>query len=302
MIQSPRRQLPKLLFQPLRSQSLLSLRPQCLGSLPKKNFGGRTGTKPRKRLRAANDAAAKKKLAEANLAAQAAETKKKLAEQKAKEEAAAAEAEKIKAAEAKRKAALEVVATKNTERKARAAKAQAPAPAAVAPAKASSPKQKEVETPVPPTEEDAQHSQHQFPDPRDLEMWDSLGITETLWKIGEAEGDVETGDVYIPLTVSELVENLMSKLKELCNRDRTESAKIVKYEKRIASEDDEDILAGVQSLLKKITDANDVTKGDILVFKGKIRTAVDDLCSRHNHHVMEEDERQRKALEADAER
>ena len=83
------------------------------------------------------------------------------------------------------KAALEVVATKNVERKARVAKTQAQVPTAE-PAKASPPKQKETAATVPAAVQDeAQHSQHQFSDPRDAELWDSLGITEALWKMAK---------------------------------------------------------------------------------------------------------------------
>ena len=67
--------------------------------------------------------------------------------------------------------------------------------------------------------------------------------------MGEAEGAAEIGDVYVPLPIKEMVENLISKLKDLSDRDRIEFAKILKFEKRVASEDDEDILAEVQGLL-----------------------------------------------------
>ena len=133
----------------------------------------------------------------------------------------------MKSAEAKRKVALEVIATKNAERKARAMKTQAQVPA-VEPAKVSTPKQKEPAAPIPvAVQDEAQHSQHQFPDPRDAELWDALGITKALWKMGEAEEAVEPDNVYVPLTVKEMVANLMSNLKDLSDRDRTESAKII---------------------------------------------------------------------------
>ena len=73
-------------------------------------------------MKVAREAEAQKKLTEANLAAEVAETKRKLAEQATKEKATAAEADKMKTAEAKRKEDLEVIATKNAERKARSAK------------------------------------------------------------------------------------------------------------------------------------------------------------------------------------
>ena len=76
----------------------------------------------------------------------------------------------------------------------------------------------------------------------------------------------------------------------------------MKFEKRVASKDDEDILAEVQGLLQKVTDVNTVTKADVLVFKGKVRKAVNDLCQSHNRSVMEADERRRKAEEVEAER
>ena len=55
-------------------------------------------------------------------------------------------------------------------------------------------------------------------------------------------------------------------------------------------------------MLQKVSDINTVTKADVLVFKGRLRKAVDDLCQRHNRSVMEADERRRKEEEADAER
>ena len=87
-----------------------------------------------------------------------------------------------------------------------------------------------------------------------------------------------------------MVANLMTKLKELTARDRTESAKIIKFKKRIETEDDKDILAEVKGLLQKVSDINTVNKADVLVFKGRLRKAVDDLCQRHNRFMMEADE------------
>ena len=92
----------------------------------------------------------------------------------------------------------------------------------------------------------------------------------------------------------------MLKLKDLSDRDRIESAKILKFEKLVAYEDDTYILAEVQGLLQKVMDVNTITKSDILVYKGKIRRAVDDLCQSHNRAVMEADKRKRKAEEAEA--
>ena len=155
--------------------------------------------------------------------------------------------------------------TKNVEEKARAAKKQAQVPETTN-VEASRPKQN---VPIEPEAHDDmdRHSQHNFPNPRDAELWDSLGITEALWKKGEAE-EAEIGEVYIPLTVEEIVVNFMIKLKELSTRDRTKKAKMHKFQKRVEAEEDEDIKAEVLSLLRKVTDTNLVTKSDVLVFKG----------------------------------
>ena len=114
------------------------------------------------------------------------------------------------------------------------------------------------------------HSQHNFPDPRDAELWDLISITEALWKKGEVEREAYIGEVYVPLTIEEMIANFMSKLKELSARDRSETTKMLKFEKRAEAEEDEDIKAEVSTLLHKVSDVNIVTKSDVLVFKGKI--------------------------------
>ena len=118
--------------------------------------------------------------------------------------------------------------------------------------------------------------------------------------MGEAEGVAAIGEFYVPLTIKDMITNLMSKLKELVDRDRIETAKILKFEKHVAAEEDEDIQAKVKSLLQKVSDLNVVTKSDVMVYKGKIQKAVEDLCRTHNHSVMEADERKRKAIKAEA--
>ena len=107
-------------------------------------------------------------------------------------------------------------------------------------------------------------------------------------KKGELK-EAEIGEVYVPLTIEETVVNFMAKMKELSTWDRVQSAKIHKFHKRVEAEEDEDIKAEVLSLLQKVTDTNLVTKGGVLVFKGKIRKAVEDLCWRHNVPVMAAD-------------
>ena len=92
------------------------------------------------------------------------------------------------------------------------------------------------------------HSQHNLPDPCDAELWDSLGITEALWKKGESE-EADIGDVYVPLTVEEIVVNFMTQLKVMSAQDRAETAKLHKFQKIVETEEDEDIKAKVLSLL-----------------------------------------------------
>ena len=42
-----------------------------------------------------------------------------------------------------------------------------------------------------------EQSQHQFPDPRENDLWDSIALYEAIWKQGEAEDPeaVDIGDV-----------------------------------------------------------------------------------------------------------
>ena len=129
---------------------------------------------------------------------------------------------------------------------------------------------------------------------RDAELWDSLGITEALWKKGESE-EADIGEVYVPLTIEELAINFMTRLKGLSAQDMAEIAKMHKFQKRVEAEEDEDIKAQVLALLQNVTDTNHVTKSDVLVFKGKIRSAIQDLCRRHNEAIMAADSRKRKA-------
>lgn len=78
-------------------------------------------------------------------------------------------------------------------------------------------------------------------------------------------------------------------------QDRVETAKIRKFQKRVETEEDEDIKNEVLTLLQKVTESNQVTKGDVLVFKGKIRKVVEDLCRSHNAAILAADSEKRKA-------
>ena len=99
------------------------------------------------------------------------------------------------------------------------------------PAEANPPKQKGIYLRKTHDEQDRQ-SAHQFPDPREGELWDHLGITEAIWKKCEAEDPeaLDLGDVYISSTSESMITTTMiSQLKDLHSRDRPEQVKIHKY-------------------------------------------------------------------------
>lgn len=143
-------------------------------------------------------------------------------------------------------------------------------------------------------------SQHDFLDPQENELWDSKGITEALWKKGEAVDEaVDLGEVSLPPIVEAMIPNLMPRLKDLCARDRVESAKVHKFQKRAEEETDEDFKAQALSMLQSITEDNNVTRSDVIIFKSKIRSVVDSLWRSHNEAILAADSRKRKtALEA----
>lgn len=111
----------------------------------------------------------------ANQAAAQADAKGKLAEAQKNKVKAAVEAQQLAQAEAKQKAALATLSTKNAEKATRAAQKKSVVDM-TPPTEANPLKQKAVTLPEAHEDED-RHSQHKFPDPRDAELWDHLGIT-----------------------------------------------------------------------------------------------------------------------------
>src|ERR1041385_7536571 len=89
------------------------------------------------------------------------------------------------------------------------------------------PKQKGISLPEAQTEAD-RHSEHQLPDPHEGELWDQLGITEALWeKCAAVESEaVDLGEVYISSSIKAMISTMISQLKDLHSRDRSEVTKI----------------------------------------------------------------------------
>ena len=186
-------------------------------------------------------------------------------------------------AEAKRKASLATLRTRKAERDARTAQK-----------KAIMDMTHETNAPAPEAQEDeVEQSHHQFPDPREGELWDSISIHQAVWKKAEAENPdvVDIGEVYIPPTVSAMIANLYNKLRDLHSRDKAESAKILNFKKKAEEESDEDFKAGAEASWQKIDAVNLGTKGNVNVYHGRIRSAIDACCKTHNDSVMEADAR-----------
>src|SRR3954468_17005827 len=124
-------------------------------------------------------------------------------------------------------------------------------------------KQKGISLPEAQDEAD-RHSEHQFPDSREGELWDQLGITEALWEKCAAE-DPDTfdiGEVYISRSIEAMITTMISQLKDFHSRDRAEMKKIHNYQKRAESEPDEEFKQHVLKLLQQVTDVNSTTKNN----------------------------------------
>src|SRR4051812_48084452 len=244
---------------------------------------------------------------------QAVEAKQKLAEAKENEAKAAAEAKQLQDNDAKRQAALSILKTKKAERDARAAKknstaarpseAQATKPVTAStpkpvPAPAQAPKPAPAPAPVPEAQGEAEQSHHDFPDPREGELWDTMTLHEVIWRQAEAidPASVDIGSIYIPPSVSAMIETLFNQLRDLHCRDRSEMAKIEKFQKKASDESDEDFKLEAENAWKKIKTVNDTTKQNITIFQGKIKSAVEDCCKSHNASVMEAGSRKREAV------
>src|SRR3954468_135772 len=241
---------------------------------------------------------------------QAAEAKQKLAEAKENEAKAAAEAKQLQDTDAKRQAALSILKTKKAERDARAAQkktavdrpSEAPAPKQVT---ASTPKPvtapKPAPAPVPEAQGEAEQSHHEFPDPREGELWDAMCLHEVIWRQAEAvdPATVDIGSTCIPPSVSAMIENMYNQLRDLHCRDRSEIAKIQNFQKKASDESDEDFKVQAENTWKKIKSVNDTTKQNITIFQGRIRSAIEDCCKTHNASVIEVDSRRREAMMKD---
>src|ERR1041385_3446320 len=102
-------------------------------------------------------------------------------------------------------------------------------------------KQKGISLPEAQAEAD-RHSEHQFPNPREGELWDQLGITEALWKKCAAEEPevVDLGEVYISSSIEAMITTMISQLKDQHSRDRAEVSKIHNYQKHAETKPDEE--------------------------------------------------------------
>src|SRR3954470_22880633 len=164
------------------------------------------------------------------------------------------------------------------------------APEAVAP--------KPVPAPAPEAQAEAVQSHHEFPDPREGELWDTMRLHEAIWQKAEAidPATVDIGQVYIPPSVTAMIETLYNQLRDLHNRDRSETAKILKFEKKASDESDEDFKAEAEVAWKWIDDINAYTKKNIVVYQGRIRSAVEECCKSHNASVIKADSKRREAM------
>src|SRR3954466_13142634 len=102
--------------------------------------------------------------------------------------------------------------------------------------------------------------------------------------------------MYIPPAIYSMIETLYNQLRDLHERDRAETAKILKFKKKAAEESDEDFKAEADAVWKKIDTVNLDTKQNILVYQGKIGTAIEACCKSHNASVMAIDAKKREEL------
>src|ERR1041385_6090006 len=75
-----------------------------------------------------------------------------------------------------------------------------------------------------------------------------------------------------------MIETLYNQLRDLHARDRSETAKILKFKKKADAESDEDFKVEAEDASKKIADVNEKTKQNIQVFKDKIKYVVEECC------------------------
>src|ERR1041384_2473537 len=96
-----------------------------------------------------------------------------------------------------------------------------------------------------------------------------------------------------------MIDTLYNQLRDLHNRDRSESAKILKFKKKAEEETDEDFKAEAEAAWKKVEAINAFTKKNITGYQGKIRSAIEECCKTHNNSVIEADSRRREAMMKD---
>src|SRR4051812_40402254 len=106
-----------------------------------------------------------------------------------------AEAKQLQETDAKRQAALSILKTKKAERDTRAAQKKT---AVDRPPEAPSPKP--VTAPAPEAQGEAEQSHHEFLDPREGELWDTMRLHEVIWRQAEAidPATFDIGFIYIP--------------------------------------------------------------------------------------------------------
>lgn len=69
-----------------------------------------------------------------------------------------------------------------------------------------------------------------------------MSLNQAFCQLAEAVDPkaVDVGNVYISPTLSAMIETLYNQLRDLHARDRSESAKILKFKKKADAESDED--------------------------------------------------------------
>src|ERR1044072_5035713 len=120
------------------------------------------------------------------------------------------------------------------------------------------PKQTTTPAPEAQAQDEADHSQHEFPDPREGELWDTMRLHQAIWQRAEAidPNSMDIGNMYIPPAVSAMIETLYNQMRDLHSRDMDETAKILKFKKKAKKESDEDFKAEVEAAWKKIDSVN----------------------------------------------
>lgn len=103
---------------------------------------------------------------------------------------------------------------------------------------------------------------------------------QSLWKRVASSIKVIVVD-FVPVSIEEKSAELMTYLRQLHEEERKRNLKLMSFREKIEQEKNEEFKAQISTHLEKLIADHNVTTSDVLVYQGRIRKLVANLCKEH---------------------